>query len=570
MAKILKVDLDAGSCVYEDLAPDQAQLGGRAFTSWAVQQWVPPTADPLGSENVLAMAGGILAGTAVPNSGRFSVGCKSPLTGGIKEANSGGAAARKLARLGIRGIVFTGRAVQPTMLEVDKDGARLTACADLWGKGTEAVFAELRAAKGDDIGIVCIGPAGEQMLKASAVIVSTPDFYPRTASRGGVGAVMGSKNLKAVVINDKGTPQVELADPELMKAAAKELSEGIQANPAMGALAALGSAFLLNVANGIGCLATKNFSAGHFDDGDKISGETMAGLMAQRPNSQPAHRCMVGCVVNCSQVYTDADGKYLTSGFEYETLGLLGSNCMINDIDALARLNAICEELGLDTMEVGAALGVAMEGGKLAWGDAAAAEGLLLGSVAGDEMGRLIGNGAAATGKALDVARVPVVKGQGIAAWEPRFLKGTGVTYCTTPQGADHTNGNAIPTPSNPDYNPTVPEGQWQLSQFLQAYNAAVDTLGFCLFPSLALLDAPQLFDRLADAVEAVTGQAVEHENYLVNLGMGVLMGEVAYNRAAGFTRDDDRLPAFMYREPLPPSGLVFDVPDEDVDKVFA
>lgn len=570
MPKMLKVDLTAGTCEFVDMTPDQAQLGGRAFTSWAVQQWVPPKADPLGPENVLAMAGGVLAGTAVPNSGRFSVGCKSPLTGGIKEANSGGAAARKLARLGIRGIVFTGRAAEPTMLEIDKDGARLAPCPELWGKGIAAVFAELRAAKGDDAGIVCIGPAGEQMLKAAVVAVSTPDFYPRTASRGGVGAVMGSKNLKAVVINDKGAPQVELAKPDLMKAAAKELSEGIQANPAMGALAALGSAFLLNVANGIGCLATKNFSAGHFDDGDKISGETMAGLMAQRPNSQPAHRCMVGCVVNCSQVYTDADGNYLTSGLEYETLGLLGSNCMINDIDALAKINAVCEDIGLDTMEVGAAIGVAMEAGKLAWGDATAAEKLIASSVAGDEMGKLIADGALATGKALGVARIPVVKGQGIAAWEPRFLKGTGVTYCTTPMGADHTNGNAIPTPSNPDYNPTVPEGQWQLSQFLQAYNAAIDTLGFCLFPSLALLDAPQLFDKLADAVEAVTGQAVDRENYLVKLGMGVLAGEVAYNRAVGFTRADDRLPEFMYKEPLPPSGLVFDVPDEDVDKVFA
>lgn len=531
---------------------------------------MPPQADPLGPENVLAMAAGVLAGTLIPNSGRFSVGCKSPLTQTIKEANSGGAAARKLARLGIRGIVFKGQAAFPTMLEIDKNGARLVPCPELWGKGTATVFAELRASKGDDIGIVCIGPAGEKMLRAAAVVVSTPDFYPRTASRGGPGAVMGSKNLKAVVINDAGTSQVEAANPQLMKEAAAALSEGIRSNPAMGALEALGSAFLVNVANSLGCFATKNFSSGYFEAAENISGEAMAGLMAKRPNSQPSHRCMVGCIVNCSQVMTDPDGNYVTSGLEYETLGLLGANCTISDLDTLARLNALCDDLGLDTMEVGDALAVAMEAGRIPWGDGQAAERVIRGAVEGDELGKLIGDGTLVTGRALGAKRIPVVKGQGIPVWEPRFLKGTGVTYCTSPMGADHTNGNAIPTPSNPNYNPNVPEGQWQLSQFLQAYNAAIDTLGFCLFPSLALLDAPHLFDKLADAVEALTGQPVERENYLVNLGMKVLAGEVAYNRAVGFTRADDRLPDFMYKEPLPPSGLVFDVPDEDVDKVFA
>jgi aldehyde:ferredoxin oxidoreductase len=570
MGRILRVDLSSGSCTFEDMAPDQAQLGGHAFTSWAVEQLVPPKADPLGPENVFVVAPGVLAGTAVPNSGRLSVGCKSPLTGGIKEANSGGSVARKLARLGIRGVVFTGKSPEPCVLRVDTGGASLLPARDLWGKGTSEVFAQLRESEGDDSGIVTIGPAGEQLFKSAAVVVSTPDFLPRTAARGGVGAVMGSKNLKAIVVNDEGTSGIKVADPELMRSAASALSECLKAAPAMGALRALGSPFLVNVANSLGCLATKNFSAAQFDQAEAISGETMAGVMASRPNSNPTHRCMAGCVVNCSQIYTDENGAVVTSGLEYETLGLLGSNCLIADLDAIARINAVADDIGIDTMELGVAVGVAMEAGKIAWGDAATVERVVAGAVKGDQLGALLLNGALQTGKALGVTRIPTVKGQGLAAWEPRFLKGTGTTYCTSPQGADHTAGNAIPTPTNPTYDPTNPQGQWQMSQFLQAYNAAVDTLGFCMFASLALLDDMPMFDKLADAVQAVTGQPVDHENYLVKLGMGVLAGEVAFNRAAGFTREDDRLPEFMRTEPVPPSGLVFDVAEPDLDSVFA
>ena len=441
---------------------------------------------------------------------------------------------------------------------------------DLWGKGATGVFEELRAVRGDDIGIVTIGQAGEQMFNAAAVVVSTSDFFPRTASRGGVGAVMGSKNLKVIVVNDKGAAGVKPADPALMRSAASELSAGIKAAPAMGALRALGSPFLVNVANAIGCLPTENFSRGQFEGAEALSGETMAAIMASRPNSNPSHRCMAGCVVSWWQVYTDGAGRVITSGLEYETLGLLGANCLIDDVDAIARLNAIADDIGIDTMELGVAVGVAMEAGRIEWGDAATVERLVAESVSGNELGALLANGALETGRALGVARIPVVKGQGVAAWEPRFLKGTGVTYCTSPQGADHTAGNAIPTPSNPSYDPTDPKGQAQLSQFLQAYNAAIDTLGVCMFASLALLDDMSLFDKLADAVEAVIGRPVDREDYLVKLGMGVLTGEVAFNRAAGFTHEDDRLPDFMCTEPLPPSGLVFDVLKEDIDNIFA
>jgi aldehyde:ferredoxin oxidoreductase len=568
MTQILRVDLDAGECRFEELV--DPLLGGHALTAKVVSDEVPPEADPLGPENVFVIAAGVLAGTAVPNTGRLSVGCKSPLTGGTKEANSGGSVARKLARLGVRGIVVTGKAAGPTMLEVDAAGARLKACPELAGKGTAAVIGELRTAYGEDGGVVCIGPAGEKMLKTAAVIVTTPDFYPRTASRGGVGAVMGSKNLKAVVVNDKGAPGLAPAEPEGLREAAAAISEGIRSHPAMGGLEALGSAMLVNMANGLGCLATRNFAAGQFEGTEAISGETLAGVLAERANTQAQHRCMAGCVVNCSQVYTDAEGRYVTSGLEYETLGLLGSNCLISDLDAIARMNALCDDLGLDTMEIGAAVAVAMEAGRLSWGDAQAAYDTIAGIATGDEFSMLIAEGTLATGKALGVERIPVVKGQSLAVWDPRFLKGTGCTYATSPQGADHTAGNAIPNPGNPDYDTTNPDQQPPMSQFLQAWFAGIDSLGFCLFPSLAMLDMPQLWEKFAVAVEALTGEKVEYENFIPTLGMGVLRGELAFNCAAGFTREDDRLPEFLTKEPLPPSGQVFDVPDAALDGIFA
>jgi len=569
MTDLLHVDLIRGTVTRQALAAELESLGGHGLSSAIVAQEVDPKTDALGPDNVLVYAAGILAGTAVPNSGRLSVGAKSPLTGGIKEANSGGAAARKLAGLGLRGIKVTGRAAALSVLEVTADGGKLVPADELRGLTTRETVRELRERYGEDVAIICAGPAGELQLKASSIVVTSPDFHLRAAARGGLGAVMGSKNLKAVVLNDAGGPGVQVADPAALKAAASGLTKGIRSHPAMGALEALGSAFLVEVSNGLGSFPTQNFSMGQFEGAGAISGEHMVEVMGERPNADPKHNCMTGCVVHCSQVYTDEDGNEITSGFEYETLGLLGSNCCISDLDQLARIDRLCDDLGLDTIEIGAAVGVAMEAGLLSWGDGAAVHELLGKLSVGDKHARLIANGCVATGTALGVARIPAVKNQAIAAWEPRPLKGTGVTYASSPQGADHTAGNALPSPTNPDYDPSSPHGQAQMSQFLQAYFAAIDTLGFCLFPSLAALDIPELQDQLVAAVAAVTGKQLPAD-YLMSLGSRVVLQERDFNRRAGFTAADDRLPAFMVTEALPPGGNRFDVSEADLDSVFA
>ncbi len=565
MKKLLRIDLTRKQFRYEDIPPVYADLGGRGLTSKIVSEEVPAKADPVGAENKLVFATGILCGTPAPNNGRLSVGAKSPLTKGIKEANAGGAAGQKLARLNIQAIVVEGVAEELLVARVSKDGVTFFAAENYKELGNYELFDRLREKYGDGISIISIGPGGERRLKAASVAVSSPDFKIRMASRGGLGAVMGSKHLKAVIIDDAGAERLEVSDSAKLKTAAANLTKGILAHPFAEGLRQFGTPLLVNMINAVGCLPTKNYSNGQFEGAEKISGEFMAETMAKRPNSKAVHRCMNGCVISCSNVYVDEKGEEIVSGLEYETLGLTGSNCMINDLDDIARINRLCNDLGLDTMDVGAAVAVAMEAGVLPWGDGKAAYALIEESRKGMERGTMIGNGCEETGKKLGVVRIPTVKGQSLAAYDPRVLKGTGVTYATSPMGADHTCGLALPSPTNPDYDPTASSGQASVSAFLQWYFAAIDSLGICLFASLPLLDMPELHKDLIECAIAVTGQTFD-ENYLMNLGISVLMVEKRFNEAAGFTTKDDRLPEFFEKEALLPSGLVFDVPEAEID----
>jgi aldehyde:ferredoxin oxidoreductase len=568
MKKLLRIDLSNKQYRYEDVPPLYANLGGRGLTSKVVSEEVPPTADALGKDNKLIFAPGILAATPAPNNSRLSVGGKSPLTGTIKEANSGGSAAQSLARLGIQGIVVEGASPALTMIKVTKDGVSFIPAEGFKGMGNYDLIDKLKAEHGDSISVISIGLGGEKLLKAATVSVTSPDFKIRMASRGGLGAVMGSKKLKAVIVDDTGAAGIEVSDAAKLKEAAADLTKGILSHPLMEGLKVLGTPLLVMMINGAGALPTKNYSMGQFEGAEKISGELMMESQAKRPNSQATHRCMAGCVISCSNVYTDENGKEIVSGLEYETLGLVGSNCMISNLDDIAYINRLCNDLGLDTMEVGAAIAVAMEGGILPWGDGKAAYALIEEAGKGTDKGTMIGNGCLFTGKQLGVKRIPTVKGQSLAAYDPRVLKGTGVTYSTSPMGADHTCGNALPSPANPTYNPTASTGQAPVSAFLQWYFAAIDSLGICLFASLPLLDMPDLMKHLIACATAVTGQAPD-ENYLMNLGISVLKSERKFNEEAGFTTKDDRLPEFFTKEQLPPSGLIFDVSEEEVDSAL-
>ncbi|WP_300461667.1 aldehyde ferredoxin oxidoreductase C-terminal domain-containing protein [Desulfobacula sp.] len=568
MLKLLRIDVEKQHFLFEELSPEYARLGGRALSSSIINREVPPDVDALDPKNKLIFAAGILAGTGFANSSRLSVGSKSPLTGGIKEANAGGNAASNLAKLGIQAVVLEGRATGLTTLKIDADGVSFVDAGPIKGLGNYQVIEDLKKAHGDKVSIVSIGPAGERQLKAASVSVTSPDFYPRMAARGGLGAVMGSKNVKALVIDSKGAKGVEIKDKPLFKAAASKFTKGVLAYPMIEGLNALGTPILVNMINGMGCLPTRNYSVGQFDKAHQISGEHMAELMSKRPNSVPGHKCMTGCVIGCSNVFTDEKGEVIVSGLEYETIVLTGSNCMIDDIDMIAKINWACNDIGVDTMDVGAAIALAMEADILKMGDATGALALVSEIREGTDNGLLIGNGCKVTGERLGSKRIPHVKGQSLAAYDPRGLKGTGTSYATSAMGADHTVGNAIPNPLS-QYDPASPKGQAEMSSFLQIYHAAIDSLGICLFASLPALDFADLQGHIVQGVAALYGETLDRD-YIKQLGIATLKAEREFNTNAGFTKEDDRLPQFFKDEPLLPSGNVFDVSDEDLDRVNA
>src|SRR4030042_3188829 len=338
MGKIMRINMSESKVKIEETPKEYKGLGGRGLTSCIVSVEVPPMTDPLAPKNKLIIAPGILAGTAFPNSGRLSVGAKSPLTNGIKEANAGGSAAQKPARLGIQAIVVEGSAKDLTMVKIDNKGVSFVSAVKLKGHGNYQVIEELKKEFGDDVSIISIGPAGEMRLRAASVSVTTPDFHIRMAARGGLGAVMGSKNLKAVVVDDGKANGVVINDKERFREAAGKFTKGVLSYPMIEALNVYGTPVLVNMINGLGGLATRNYSVGQFEGAERISGEYIAELMQKRPNAVPDHKCMNGCIIHCSNIFTDKDGKVIVSGLEYETIGLTGSNCMIDYIDIIDRI----------------------------------------------------------------------------------------------------------------------------------------------------------------------------------------------------------------------------------------
>jgi aldehyde:ferredoxin oxidoreductase len=574
MFKILRVNMTDQSVKFEDIPEVYQGLGGRGLTSTIVAKEVEPTCYALGPLNKLVFAPGLLGGTNAANSGRISVGAKSPLTGGIKEANSGGQAGQYLAKLGIMAIVVEGAppAGKLFKLVVGKDKAELVAADELKGLGNYDTVEKLRQVHGDKVGYVSIGQAGEACLAAASVAFTDRELRPtRHAGRGGMGAVMGSKGLKAIVIDPEGGESAPLADAEAFKAAAKRFAKALAEHPVTsGGLPQYGTDILINILNEAGGLPTRNFSAGRFEGAEKVSGESLNAITKER-KGEVTHGCMSGCVIRCSGIYLDKNGAYLSKWPEYETVWAWGPNCGIDDLDAIAQMDRMCDDFGLDTIETGCAMAVAMEGGLLSFGDAQGAIELLAEVGKLSPLGRLLGSGTAVMGKVLGVKRVPVVKGQSLPAYDPRAVKGVGVTYATSPMGADHTAGYAVASnilKVGGDVDPLKPDGQVELSRAFQVATAVIDTTGLCLFVAFATLDIPDANQAVLDMVNAKYGLSLTPDD--VNaLGQRILDTEREFNLRAGIAPSADRLPDFFLREKLPPHETVFDVPQEEIDKLF-
>ena len=578
MDKILRINMGASGGPKATVTPvgAYAGLGGRAMTSGIVSKEVPPLCHPLGEDNKLVIAPGMLSGSTAAMSGRLSVGCKSPLTGGIKEANSGGQPSQMLARLGYAAIVLEGKPKEGALYKVfiNKDGVKITPADNLKMLGNYDTVEKIKGEFGDKIGVISIGPAGEMKLSAASIACTDMELRPtRHAGRGGVGAVMGSKGVKAIVIDDAGTKMRSPKDPEAFKDATKRWVEGLRKHPVTGqGLPAYGTNVLTNVINEAGGYPTKNFMWGRFDTCSKISGETQAAVENERGGEGSAtHGCHRGCIIRCSGTFYDKDGHYVTKQPEYETVWAHGGNCGIDDLDSIAKLDRLDDDFGLDTIEMGATIGVAMEAGLAKFGDANAAINLLKEVGKGTPLGRILGSGAAVTGKVFGVERVPVVKGQAMPAYDPRGVQGIGVTYATSTMGADHTAGYAVTANVlgvGGKVDPLKPEGQAELSRNLQIATAAVDSTGMCLFIAFATLDQPETFQALIDTINAFYGLKLT-ANDVVELGKSVLKKERDFNAQAGFTAEHDRLPEFFKKEALPPHKITFKVTDKDLDSVF-
>ena len=571
MSKLLRVNMATRQCTFEKIPAAYAGMGGRGLTSAIVGKEVPPTCTALGPHNKLVFAPGLLGATICANSNRISVGCKSPLTGGIKESNSGGQPGGHLAKLGIAAIVVEGMAPEGEwlQLELDKDTARLVPCTLAVLNNYDTV-AGLVKTYGDKCSYITIGKAGEYKVTAATIAFTDRELRPaRHAGRGGVGAVMGSKGLKAIIVNPEGCGNHELHDEAAFKEAAKRFAQALTSHPVTGeGLANYGTAVLVNILHEAGGLPTNNFSNGRFAGHEGISGERLNQLTQERGGEGVvAHGCMSGCIIRCSGLYPGKDGKLIGKWPEYETLWSFGANCGISDIDAVAHFDKLCDDIGIDTIDVGAALAVAMEAGVLPFGDAEGALKLVAQVGEGTPLGRVIGCGTEITGKVFGVRRVPTVKGQSMPAYDPRTVKGIGVTYATSPMGADHTAGYSVTAnilSIGGTVDPLKPEGQIALSRELQIATAAIDATGLCLFVAFAVLDKPEALVAIVDMLNAKYGLSLGLDD-VGALGKSVLETEIAFNRAAGITEVHDRLPDFFNDEPLPPHNITFGITPEEL-----
>ncbi len=572
--KFLRVNMSTESVQWANVAEEYAILGGRALTSIMINDEVPATAAPLGEENKLIFAPGYFTGTSLINTGRLSVGAKSPLTGGIKESNVGGTVAYSLARLGIKAVIIEGKAAAGKYfcLNIEAENKATLISADaLKGMRTYALTKKLQQEYGDKKSITCIGPAGDFQLLSASIQSTDLDGRPcRAAGRGGLGAVMGAKGLKALIVDRRGKIPIELADQDRFQKASSAYAKAVQADEFSGqVLPEFGTAVLVEPINAAGAFPTNNARSGQFAGIDKISGETMARVIKER-GGKTQHKGCSQCIIDCSNEFVTEKGDYVTSSLEYETIWAMGGMIGNDNLDAIARLDFLCDDIGLDTMNTGVALAVAFDAGYASFGDADAAIRLVEEAAAGTEMGRIIGNGPDAVGKHFHHDRVPTVKAQGMAAYDPRAIQGMAVTYATTPMGADHTAGWVVDKNLEAfggTVNALEAAGQVEISRNTQIHMAAVDTAGICDFAQSGLATEEGI-QNVFTMMSAKSGQAFDQKDW-TELGQRVIKAELTFNRMAGLTQKDDRLPPMFYNEPLPPHNVVVKVSAAEMDSTF-
>ena len=550
MRDYLHINLDDRTIEREPMQGESLARAGRYFIVKTLLDKGIAKLDPLSRENPLIFSAGPFAGTNFSNANRLSVGCKSPLTGGIKEANAGGTFAFALGQLELSGLTLYGASDDWVVIRIPKEGEITFESAEPYmGKNNFEAAALLHEKYGDKVSLALCGPVGEYQGLMAGIAFSDTDNRPaRLAARGGVGAVMGSKKVKAIVIDKHKMPTFH--DRKKVMGSVKEYNAKLAAEPAIDAYTKLGTAMMSDVMNHVGGLPVRNFSSGQLIDTatgvNKMGGEHIRERNLSR-GGETEHACMPGCMIKCSNVYVDENGEEMVSPLEYETIGLMGTNCGLDDPDDLARLNHVANDLGIDTIEAGAMLAVLMEAGQGEFGDTAFMDAALEDIRVGNERGRLLAQGTARVGEHYQVQRVPVIKKQAISAYDPRVVEVTAISMMVTAQGADHTTGN-LPAY---DCSGKDTEHLTDLSMDMQTNSAAADSLGICIF-GRAVNNINH--DFMVDAINNALGTELATEFY-GRLGRETLELEAKFNEEAGFTADDDELPAFFRTDGLAPTG---------------
>lgn len=544
--KILHVDL-ARERTTEEPFPEEWRrkyIGGRGLGVRIFEEMANPGIDPLGAENVLIFATGPVAGSGLPLGSRYDVITKSPLTGTLTSANSGGKFGTSMKRAGFDAVVIRGRAERPVYLLLDDGRAELRDASDLVGMTTSETSTALQEDLGDPgTSVACIGPAGERLVRIAAIVNETS----RAAGRGGVGAVMGSKNLKAVAA--RGSAGVTVADRDRFLALKKEVAGKIRENAISGGgLPRFGTAVLVNIINENYILPVRNFQSAHFPAAENISGERMADtILSGKMGCQ-------GCVIQCGRE-VEIGGKR-TAGPEYETIWAFGPDCGIDDLHAIVEANNLSNNLGLDTISAGSTIACAMElsekgyiDEEVRFGDAEQMVDLVRRIAYRDGIGDELAEGSFRFARKHGHPELSMsVKRQELPAYDPRGLQGHGLAYATSVRGGDHVYAYLIApevlgSPEKLDPYSSTGKAVW--TKTFQDLTAFIDSSGACLFTSFPLGAADY-----GAMVSAVTGYDIDAAEVL-RIGERIWNMQKIFNLRAGCTREDDTLPPRLLREPL-------------------
>lgn len=558
----LRINTVTGKTVKEQHDSQEFLLGGRTLSSYLVSKEVPADCDPFGRKSKLFFCNGSLAGTTVSSANRLSIGAKSPLTRGIKESNAGGVVGLRMAQQGLRCIVLEDSPTEDSPWKIVIIGKERTALIDgsfLVGKGVYEKSELLSEKFGKKAGCITIGPAGENLLLASGIACSDPHgVCSRYAGRGGLGAVMGSKRVIAMVILDDGEVKPQYADKQAFRDASKNIINLLKENPVSTKFTKYGTAAMVDICQAVRVLPTRNFTSGTMVEAEKINAQTMYDtIKARGGEGRTQHACMNPCAIQCSNVYPNEKGELLCSPIEYETMALMGSNLCLKNLDTIAMMNRIANDAGVDTLDVGAAIGVAMEAGIAEFGDDEAVINLMNEVLDVTPLGRILASGCKVAAQVFGVRHAPHVLGQALPAYEPRGTKGMAMTYLSSPMGGDHTFGFTL----RDEDDPITKEGKVALSKKFQVIGSRMDAIGTCNFVRYSVRDDMSPLLNLLKAYYDVEISPTEFDDCV----KGTLRREHQFNCDAGITSAEHRFTESFYSTPQKDTGEKMDITDEEV-----